>query len=222
MSYLIVQLGTPFEQGAIIPLTKSETIMGRKVHQWRPDIIFENIFVSRRHATITKQGERYVIKDLGSKHGTYVNNNRLIDAKEYHLQNKDQIHLSDGVIKLTFTTELIDQTSDFTALQDMPDTNRGLELVPNFHQVTVNGATASFSPKEYRCIEPLLENIDQFISKDDIKKAAWPERSFTEGDVPDVTTEELNAVIYRIRKKIDNHISIENIRGLGYVASLKE
>jgi pSer/pThr/pTyr-binding forkhead associated (FHA) protein len=41
------------------------------------DIFLDDISVSRRHATFTRQGQGYVVSDLGSLNGTYVNRDRI-------------------------------------------------------------------------------------------------------------------------------------------------
>ncbi|MEH7438714.1 FHA domain-containing protein [Neobacillus drentensis] len=50
--FLIVEHGTPFEKGAFIPLDTPNIIIGREGKNWRPDICFNNIFVSRKHINI--------------------------------------------------------------------------------------------------------------------------------------------------------------------------
>ncbi len=42
--------------------------------QFDPD---EDLDVSARHAGVTREGDLYVLRDLGSTNGTYVNNRRL-------------------------------------------------------------------------------------------------------------------------------------------------
>ena len=48
--------------------------IGRDVEN---DIHINNLAVSRFHAKIQKEGEKYIIKDLGSANGTFVNGNRI-------------------------------------------------------------------------------------------------------------------------------------------------
>ncbi|HOD54934.1 MAG TPA: FHA domain-containing protein, partial [Candidatus Cloacimonadota bacterium] len=44
------------------------------------DIILNDIKVSRYHAELKKQGSQYLIKDLGSSNGTYVNHKKVSEA----------------------------------------------------------------------------------------------------------------------------------------------
>ncbi len=69
-------------------LTNTEIIIGRDPGA---DIILSTAVVSRRHARITRQGEDYIIEDLGSSNGTFVNNRKL--DQPYALKSGDQISL---------------------------------------------------------------------------------------------------------------------------------
>ncbi len=65
--------------------------------------------VSRRHALITVIGDTYVIKDLDSTNGTWVNNVRLPTGKLFALNNGDQIQL--GKLKLLVYFAAVPPTS---------------------------------------------------------------------------------------------------------------
>jgi pSer/pThr/pTyr-binding forkhead associated (FHA) protein len=63
------------------------------------DIFLDDITVSRRHAEFVRQGESYLVKDVGSLNGTYVNRERIDDAT---LENGDEVQI--GKFKLVFLT----------------------------------------------------------------------------------------------------------------------
>jgi hypothetical protein len=63
------------------------------------EIFLDDITVSRRHAEFLRQGSTYVVKDVGSLNGTYVNRERIDDAT---LQNGDEVQI--GKFKLVFLT----------------------------------------------------------------------------------------------------------------------
>jgi hypothetical protein len=60
------------------------------------EIVIEDPQVSRRHATLTQQGTTYVLEDIGSTNGTYVNGKRV--TAPILLSNGDLIGLADTVV----------------------------------------------------------------------------------------------------------------------------
>lgn len=61
--------------GQVFELTKSEVIIGRDIAN---DFVINDAEVSRRHARLTLEGERYKIEDLNSTNGTYIDGQRLM------------------------------------------------------------------------------------------------------------------------------------------------
>jgi pSer/pThr/pTyr-binding forkhead associated (FHA) protein len=61
------------------------------------DIFLDDITVSRRHVEIWRQGDEYVVHDVGSLNGTYVNRERVETAT---LHNGDELQI--GTFKLVF------------------------------------------------------------------------------------------------------------------------
>ena len=61
------------------------------------DIFLDDITVSRRHAELTRAGDSYSVRDVGSLNGTYLNRER-IDAAP--LRNGDELQI--GKFKLMF------------------------------------------------------------------------------------------------------------------------
>lgn len=58
----------------IIPLTKPVTTLGRQLEN---DIVFHEDFLSRFHAEITHEDDKYVLYDKNSTSGTFVNGRRI-------------------------------------------------------------------------------------------------------------------------------------------------
>src|SRR5512137_551308 len=69
---LIIRTGP--NPGVVIDLTKEVSMMGRDVTN---DIVLGDAEVSRQHARVTRTPAGYVLEDLGSTNGTFVNGERL-------------------------------------------------------------------------------------------------------------------------------------------------
>ena len=60
-------------------------------------IFLDDITVSRRHVEIVRDGDRYLVRDVGSLNGTYLNHERIDEAP---LANGDELQI--GKFKLVF------------------------------------------------------------------------------------------------------------------------
>lgn len=69
------------------------------------DIFLDDITVSRRHAEIAREGGGYVVRDVGSLNGTYLNRERVESAP---LTDGDELQI--GTFKLVFLTGRGDAT----------------------------------------------------------------------------------------------------------------
>jgi pSer/pThr/pTyr-binding forkhead associated (FHA) protein len=58
----------------IIPLTKPVTTLGRQLEN---DIVFHEEFLSRFHAEIVHENDKYVLYDKSSTSGTFVNGRKI-------------------------------------------------------------------------------------------------------------------------------------------------
>lgn len=80
-----------------IKLEKETVTLGRREDN---DIVFDDVFVSRKHAHVEKKGNRYIITDCKSRYGTFVNGDKIIETE---LNYGDEIQLGNTVI--TFVDE---------------------------------------------------------------------------------------------------------------------
>ncbi len=84
-----------------IEISRTPFTLGR---QGDNDLVLLDTRISRRHARIINEGEGYVLEDAGSRHGTFVNGERI--TAPHRLKSGDQIGL--GVTDsygLTFAVE---------------------------------------------------------------------------------------------------------------------
>ena len=81
-----------FNKGAVYPLEADETIIGRGEEN---GIVLNIAEVSRTHAVLIKAEEGFMIKDLGSTNGTYVDKKKV--GGKYLLKPGDTIMLGDAI-----------------------------------------------------------------------------------------------------------------------------
>jgi len=81
----------------IYPLVKATINIGRSLEN---DIVIDNVRVSRNHAQLRAIKGQFVLFDLNSKWGTFINGRRIIQAILYP---HDTISL--GNVTLTFNQE---------------------------------------------------------------------------------------------------------------------
>lgn len=82
------------QEGEILRLT------GRRVHivgklTGTADLLIRSPTVSRIHARIRKTGNQWMIKDMNSKNGTYINGKRICGEQEAELKEGDQVRFAE-------------------------------------------------------------------------------------------------------------------------------
>jgi transcriptional regulator with GAF, ATPase, and Fis domain len=91
MNPRVCGISGPF-QGATFSLTSEELSIGRDPsnHLWNPDPV-----LSRQHCLLTRKGDQFILRDLGSRNGTIVNG---MTVDELQLQHGDQISIGTSVL----------------------------------------------------------------------------------------------------------------------------
>ncbi|HEY5247486.1 MAG TPA: FHA domain-containing protein, partial [Dermatophilaceae bacterium] len=90
---LLVVLRGP-NAGARFLLDSDEVSTGRHPNS---DIFLDDVTVSRKHATFRREGDVFLVRDVGSLNGTYVNRERIDEAV---LQTRDEVQI--GKFRLVF------------------------------------------------------------------------------------------------------------------------
>jgi pSer/pThr/pTyr-binding forkhead associated (FHA) protein len=89
---LVMQRGP--SAGARFLLDADRTMAGRST---AADIFLDDVTVSRKHAEFVRDGQHFVVRDIGSLNGTYVNRQRIEQAV---LRSGDEVQI--GKYRLTF------------------------------------------------------------------------------------------------------------------------
>jgi len=71
------------------------------------DVFLDDVTVSRRHSEFFRQGTNFILKDLGSLNGTYLNGTRITDVAP--LADRSEVQI--GKFRLTFYASRVDLAS---------------------------------------------------------------------------------------------------------------
>jgi phosphoserine phosphatase RsbU/P len=106
----------------LVPVDKDVFTVGRRAEN---DLTLQKPDVSRDHAKIVREGDRYVLHDAQSRYGTFVNNARV---EQHELRHGDAIRLGQsGGAEMVFLCEEDSASSTRTATTAVAD----------LHQVTL-------------------------------------------------------------------------------------
>lgn len=205
---LVVERG--LSDVSVIPLDSTPHLIGKLPTANTP---LDNPYVSRHHAQIDLVKGRYLLRDLGSKNGTFVNG-RPVGQRGQRLQSGDRIELGRGQVVLRF------QRWDTTlTLPPAPEGSpeRGVVVDARSREVYLEGRLLQppLSRKEFDVLHLLHQRLGEACSKDDIAARGWPERP--EADVGD---QEIEQCIRRLRLRVEPDPSqprhVVTVRGYGY------
>ncbi len=180
------------------PLHGNLNRLGRAVEN---EIVIVDKRVSREHAVIRREGRRFLLEDLGSTNGTFLNGERLQSA--IPLRDGDQIEVGE----VTFIFHDPEGTSAETPFPE-------LEVDREAAEVRLNRRRVHLSSKEYALLVFLYENRGKVCSKDEIGQVVWSEY---QTGIYDYQIENL---VRRLRTKIETDPNapqlLVTLRGLGY------
>jgi hypothetical protein len=173
------------------------------------DIVIDHPLASRRHARLERSDDGFLIRDLESTNGTYVNQERVLGAHPLH--SHDQIIIADTVITI--------QDPEATVKGVLPPellraVREELRVDSRTKEVYIKGQNLQppLTVKEFQLLELLYERRGQVISKDEIARQVWDYEVFDYNAI--------DALVYRLRQRIEpeptNPRYLVTQRGFGY------
>lgn len=145
--------------------------------------------VSRLHAKIEQEHDRYILSDAGSANGTFINGKRI--NAHHVLTTGDEIWLGSNAATLVFSDP---EETLMVAVGSIP---APLFIDPNARTVTVYGAAVPLSPLEYGLLVFLAQHRGKVRSREACFLAVW-------GQPYDPATCEdaFNACIAKLRRNL--------------------
>jgi len=154
------------------------------------DVVVPDRQVSRRHSSISVENDLYILKDLSSKNGTFLNGQEI---KEPHtLQDGDEIQIA-LCCKLAFVG------ADATAPVVLEDALQGLHMDLESKRVWVAGKELDppLSVAQYRLLALLYQEPGRVYSRDEVVETVWPE-----DDRDGISEQAIDALARRLRERL--------------------
>lgn len=176
------------------------------------DIVIDHPLASRRHARLERDESGYLVRDLDSTNGTYVNGDRIEGARPLH--NQDRIWVADAEIIFNDPEATQKGPLPVEILRRVRAAEEALRLDSRAKEIYIQGKLVDppLTVKEFQLLELLYTHKGQVISKDEIAKSVW------DYEVYDYNA--IDALIYRLRQRIEtdpgNPKFIVTVRGFGY------
>jgi len=161
--------------------------------------------VSRRHAVIRREDDRFVIVDLESKNGTWVNGQPVGPPRP--LRDGDELSIA-ARYKLYFV--------DANATQPLVFDRRGLRLDAESMGAWVNGQLLDppLSGPQFELLRTLVDAGGAVVTRDDIIERIWPD------DEGGVSEDAIDALVRRLRMRLleadPEHQYVVTVRGYGF------
>jgi len=179
------------------------------------DIAISNQQVSREHAKIILTAEGPVIKDLGSKNGTFHNGKPITDSSLLEDGDIIQVALAQEFIYLgqDATIPLAPGELEFSVISYF----KRIRLDKDSRRTWVldHEIDPPLSALQFQFLVILAESAGRVISRSEIINGVWgPQESIG------VTDQALDALVRRLRERLtehdDSHEYIITVRGQGY------
>ena len=174
------------------------------------DIVLPERQVSRHHLKILYHDGRYLLEDLDSKNGTFLNGQQIHGTVP--LQDGDEIQIA-LCVRMLFVGSDVTVPLSF----DIPrGDGANLRLDEDRRTVIIKGKELDppLSLAQFRLLEMLFEANGAVCGRDDIIEAVWPGTSGL-----GVSEQAIDALVRRLRDRlaeIDERNYIITVRGHGF------
>ena len=191
--------------GVTIQLSGHPVTIGRRSDN---DVVIDETTVSRRHSLIMESPDGFILRDLNTTNGTFVNRSN-IGQSEYPLRHGDQISVGGSEVMLVFRLE---------GPRARPaDTDAIRRRTPVSGQARVpDAADASLNPVDAELLSLLASQKGTVVSRSEILEALWPDG----GQDPD-RSRELDEAAGRLRSQLTrdpgNDARLVTVGAFGYV-----
>lgn len=162
--------------------------------------------------------------DLGSKHGTMLNEKVILPYEKHILRNGDTIGLAMGIILVRIADAAEnEETMDLSQTQAMSlRKHTSIALGRDKWECRIDGQPLILTEKEWCFFKLLHDHVNSVVPYDEIRTAVWPERKFDEDRVPDAGLDEINMLMYRVRKKMGKRaLMLKTVRARGYMLEME-
>lgn len=191
---------------------KSDIIIGRDD---TCNIIIQNRQVSRYHARFISMPQGVQLEDLGSKNGTHINGQEVVEP----------IMLQDGdIVQIAFAQQFLYLTSDSTLPLEMtPGDTHGSTVEPRLLRLDKRSRRVwigneellpPLSVSQYQLLELLSDNPGRVVPRNELVQAVWGKE-----DVVGISEQALDALVRRLRDRLASidarHQFLITIRGHG-------
>lgn len=173
-------------------------------------LVIEDRLASRRHAEIERKHGQYILRDCGSRNGTFVNGQRISDL--HILRDGDEIQIG-----LEFKALYIDPEATGALGAEVVVWSKGLVIDQEKREVWVRGKklTPPVSKAQFALLALLSETPGRVYSRDEIVAGVWPENA-----IEGVSDETIDALVGRLRRRIaavdPDHRYVVTVRGHGF------
>jgi DNA-binding response OmpR family regulator len=194
-------------------IDSDRVVIGREVGA--VDLLIVERQVSRRHAMIERTDQGFVLKDLSSKNGTFLNGKELREQPAL-LQDGDEIQIALSV-RIAFVGS--NETAPLNARpisSGMKVAVRGVRLDKESRRVFIaeQELDPALSAQQYRLLEMLVDANGSLVPRQEIVERVWEgENSYG------VSEQAIDALVRRLRDRITerdpDHEYIVTVRGHG-------